>query len=276
MSNFWSFISSSFLNIHWWVVAIGCAFILWKASPSSRFWWSLVITYGLVFLYETYIVKDQFLWLPYLAVIAVMCSISNLIVYVIREEPSSQPTQNDPAEEDEAILYEWDDDLYPLVREELEQGKQDTTLWAKLYAANSGDEKKIKVEYIDSRVKELAGNRTRICGLGVKYYKGKGVKKDYSKAAEYFLEAAKLGNRPALHNIGSCYYTGEGVDKDYAKALEWFLRAAEMGSPLSQCGIGNIYRDGLGVTQDIEEAKKWYLMSAKQGDKDAKKALEEI
>lgn len=276
MNNFWSFIALSFANIHWWVVAIGCALILWKASPSSRFWWSLIITYGLAFWYETYIAKDQFLWLPYLAVIAVMCIIPNSIVWAIRKEPPSESTQSESAKEDEVTLHEWDDDLYPLVWEELEQGKQDTTLWAKLYAAHSGDENKVKAEYIDSRVKELAGNRTRICGLGAKYYEGIGVEKDYSIAAKYFLEAAELGNRPAEHNIGTCYFNGHGVDEDYAKSLEWYLKSAEKGQLDSQRIVGRIYEEGLGVTQDIEEAKKWYLMSAEQGDEAAKEALKEI
>ena len=218
----------------------------------------------------------MFPWLPYLAVIAVMCIIPNWIVWAIRRETPSETTQSDPAKEDEVTLHEWDDDLYPLVWEELEQSKQDTTLWAKLYAAHSGDENKVKAEYIDSRVKELAGNRTRICELGLKYYEGIGVEKDYSKSAKYFLEAAKLGNRPAEHNIGTAYYDGKGVDQDYTKALEWYLKAAEKKNPTSQYMVGIIYQEGLGVTQDIEEAKKWYLMSAEQDYEDAKEALKEI
>jgi len=166
MTVFLLWIAASFLNFHWWLVAFVCAFILWKASPSSRFWWSFIITYGLAFLYETYIAKDVFPWLPYLAVIAVMCIIPNWIVWAIRKETPSEATQSESAKEDEVVLDEWNKDLYGVVWKELEQGKQDTTLWAKLYAAHSGDEQKVKAEYIKSRVMEMAGSRNRLIELG--------------------------------------------------------------------------------------------------------------
>ncbi len=48
----------------------------------------------------------------------------------------------------------------------------------------------------------------------------------------YFTEiynAAEQGDAQAQLNLGVCYWNGNGVAKDYAEAVKWFRKAAEQG-----------------------------------------------
>jgi len=65
--------------------------------------------------------------------------------------------------------------------------------------------------------------------LGVCYYYGNGIRKDYDKAADLFAKAAEQGNANAQKNLGLCYYDGEGVLQDYEKAAHWLSKAEEQG-----------------------------------------------
>ena len=40
---------------------------------------------------------------------------------------------------------------------------------------------------------------------------------------------AEQGVADAQYNLGVCYYNGEGVTKDYAEAVRWWRKAAEQG-----------------------------------------------
>jgi len=51
----------------------------------------------------------------------------------------------------------------------------------------------------------------------------------HSLAAFWFLQAAKRANADAQYNIGRLYYEGKGVRRDYRKAAKWFLASAEHG-----------------------------------------------
>lgn len=53
---------------------------------------------------------------------------------------------------------------------------------------------------------------------------------DYKRAIIFFSEAAEQGDTRAQTRLGVCYYEGKGVPKDYAKAFNWFRKAAEQGS----------------------------------------------
>ena len=52
---------------------------------------------------------------------------------------------------------------------------------------------------------------------------------DNEKAVKWFSKAAEFGNAEAQYNLGICYYEGKGVIKDYEKAVEWHSKAAKHG-----------------------------------------------
>lgn len=65
--------------------------------------------------------------------------------------------------------------------------------------------------------------------LGEKYYHGKGVEKDYQKAAECYMRSAEMGFAPAQFSLGCSYLTGDGVKIGAGKGAEWLEKASAQG-----------------------------------------------
>ncbi len=66
--------------------------------------------------------------------------------------------------------------------------------------------------------------------LATSYKDGKAGIINYSEAAKWYLNAAKLGDSDAMLMLGWIYYEGrlsKGID--IKKAKYWFLKAADMG-----------------------------------------------
>ena len=108
--------------------------------------------------------------------------------------------------------------------------------------------------------------------LGMHYYRGKEIARDYIEAAKWLMKSANQGNADAQLRIGLCYSAGEGVEKDFTKAAGWYRKAAEQGNPSAQLGLAVRYYRGEGVEQDYTEAVKWFMKSAEQGNATAQGA----
>jgi len=124
-----------------------------------------------------------------------------------------------------------------------------------------------------SRVCAEQGDKTCQFNLGLKYFYGKGVPKDYVEAARWYNKAAQQGYARAQFNLGSMYHRGEGVQQDYGEAFRWCQRAAEQGDPNGQSALGYAYFHGEGVSQDFSEAAHWYRKAAEQGNPLAQQGL---
>ena len=114
-----------------------------------------------------------------------------------------------------------------------------------------------------------------MCALGIAYNEGNGVSKDYAKAVEWWSKAASLSDPFAQFALGTCYSEGEGVPKDPAKAAEFYKMAALQGDALAQCALGICYRDGKGVAQDMAKAFEYWKMAAEQGNEKALQLISE-
>lgn len=112
--------------------------------------------------------------------------------------------------------------------------------------------------------------------LGNKFYDGDGVKRDYEKAAECYLESAQKGHAKSQHSLAIMYWYGFGVPQDKQKTAEWYMRAAEQGLTIAQNNLAGSYLIGSGVPQDDTKAAEWYLRAADQGDADAQYSLAEL
>ena len=55
--------------------------------------------------------------------------------------------------------------------------------------------------------------------LGNLFYKGRGVKQDYSEAAKCFRKAAERGHAEAQFNLGKSYYNGHGTNNIIPRPL---------------------------------------------------------
>ena len=105
------------------------------------------------------------------------------------------------------------------------------------------------------------------------YFKGDGVQKDATKAAEWLQKAVAQGNASAKVLLGYLYSIGEGVQKDAAKAAEWFQKAEAQGDAEALTALGEIYAGGHGVPKDLSKAVELYQKAAAQGYADAQGKL---
>lgn len=112
--------------------------------------------------------------------------------------------------------------------------------------------------------------------LGLSYYEGEKVSKDYQKAFELFNEAAEAGNAQAMYKLYGMYYSGEGVVRDCTKAVEWVRKAAEVGNTDAMTSLGLRYYYGDGAKKDYEKAADWYSKAAEAGSSRAMLLLAEM
>ena len=112
--------------------------------------------------------------------------------------------------------------------------------------------------------------------IGVIYYKGQGVPRDYLEALNWFKKAALQNNSLAQFNAGYMYEKGEGIPQDYGAAKEWYEKAANQGNQLAQYNLGFMYEKGQGVVRDEVQALKWYNLASIQGESKAKMARDRV
>ena len=122
----------------------------------------------------------------------------------------------------------------------------------------------------------ISGDDARIAAiacakLGDCYRFGKGVKADYSKAFDYYLEGVLLSNHPVcLYKLGDMYHTGEFVKQDSKKAYFIYCKAKSMSQPFLNDSyseilvrLAKLMIDGAGTDKDVAGALR-YLEMAKR------------
>lgn len=101
--------------------------------------------------------------------------------------------------------------------------------------------------------------------LGYLYHYGKGVPQNLRKAVKFYKLSATQNDNLAFHNLGIVYENGHGVSQDYEKAIKYYKIAAKSGFAESQNEVGLMFLAGLGVSQNFEKAVYWFGLSANQG-----------
>lgn len=96
---------------------------------------------------------------------------------------------------------------------------------------------------------------------------------DYKSAFNNFEEAYKLGNLAAGSMVGIMYYRGLHVERDYKKAVKYLIEAADKGEPFAQFHLAQCYKNSHGVPHDKQKALELLQKAAKQGYEPAKKEL---
>jgi TPR repeat protein len=117
------------------------------------------------------------------------------------------------------------------------------------------------------------GHSAAQCRLGVCYYRGEGVSKNYPEAVKWFQKAVDSGISMAYFHLGCCYYFGKGVDRDQTKAFLMFHDAALKGDALATYCVGKCYYIGHGPTKDYKLATQWYQKAADMELTDAQISL---
>lgn len=161
-----------------------------------------------------------------------------------------------------------------IVEQMLTQGSPDaeTTTGIGYGAGSPGYEKNPEkaIEYFKSAAKK---NRPRAAlALGSMYYLGEGVEKNLDEARRYFRQAADAGNAYATLRLGQLACDEE----DWTKAVEYWREAANDGESDAMFLLGTLYLEGLGVGRSREMAAKLYRKAAEHGSEQAARRLEEL
>jgi TPR repeat protein len=115
-----------------------------------------------------------------------------------------------------------------------------------------------------------AGNADAEHLLGLMYYMGRGVQRDYKQAFAWHYKAAVQGKADAQYVVGAMYYTGNAVPQDQKMAVTWFRKAAEQGHAEAQHALGLMYRYHVaGMPQDVVIAYMLWNLAAANGSANA-------
>ena len=101
------------------------------------------------------------------------------------------------------------------------------------------------------------GDKNAMFHYGTCYEQGWGVKRDFSKALEWYQKAADQDQKNAFGAIGGLYRLGKGVPVDPKKSAEWFTKGAEHEDENSMLCLGNCYYTGFGTKKDYKQAAHW-------------------
>ena len=97
--------------------------------------------------------------------------------------------------------------------------------------------------------------------------------KNYSLALKEITPLARAGHADAQHLLGLMYYMGRGVARDYNTALLWHRKAADQGKADAQYVVGAMYYTGNSVPADARTAVSWFRRAAARGHVEAQHAL---
>ncbi len=98
---------------------------------------------------------------------------------------------------------------------------------------------------------------------------------DYNpkRAAELYMESAKLGCGIAKYQLGKLFLRGEHLPKNIEYALRWLEESAEEKNQYAEYLLGKIFLKGEDAEQNTERAEELLKRSAEQGNKYAAYAL---
>ena len=109
--------------------------------------------------------------------------------------------------------------------------------------------------------------------IGLLYFNGQGVAKDYKKAYEWIKKAADQEEAYPMFLLGQLYDFGFFVKKDDEMAFKWYKKAAEKEDANALFKIGCCYDDGIAVSPDVDVAMEWYGKAVDKGHTGAMNAI---
>jgi TPR repeat protein len=84
--------------------------------------------------------------------------------------------------------------------------------------------------FTDTKIRAEKGYSVPQYELGLMYYNGKGILRDYAESVKWYRRSAEQGDADAQSNLGNMYYKGEGVPRDYTKAYAYWIIAGAKGN----------------------------------------------
>lgn len=106
--------------------------------------------------------------------------------------------------------------------------------------------------------------------LGLRYYQGIMVSKDYEQAFIWISKAAAQNHLRAQSYLGEMYARGQGVSKKYVDGAALLKKTAHAGDADGQYFLGMLYVDGIGVPKSPFRAMGWFEKAYEQNHIQAK------
>jgi len=123
-------------------------------------------------------------------------------------------------------------------------------------------------EYSNSNYSQASKSADEQYELGVRYVTGKGVARDYKKAAKIFEPLAQAGDERAQWELGRilCFPSDiTGLQRDFKRAAKLFEQSAAKGHPGGQRDYGIMLYFGDGVKRDRKHAVELLEPLAQEG-----------
>ena len=129
-----------------------------------------------------------------------------------------------------------------------------------LKAANEGNYTKAKNIFEDVCKNLIFSNNPTACyNLGIMYYNGFGVDKNYSMAKQYFEKAAENGFIDSYSQLVII----ENKEQNIKKALDYAKKGCNLNSAMSCFYAGAIYYDGDNIEKNLTLAKHFWKKALK-------------
>jgi TPR repeat protein len=99
---------------------------------------------------------------------------------------------------------------------------------------------------------------------------------EYKKAYALWKPMAENGDLYAQNYLGIQYYLGLGVDRNFQAANKWFEKSASGGFADAQYNLGAMYENGEFVEKSFIDAYKWFYAAKENGNTHAEKRMQAL
>lgn len=140
-------------------------------------------------------------------------------------------------------------------------------------------EKALAVGDVDRAFRELSAlydGQEAAYRLGLRFESGKGVRRNQSRAWQWFKRAADRGHAEAQVKVAEYLAEGVGTIIDRRKALAYYRKAADQGHTGAQAKLGLWLLNGIGTDVNYVEAVRHLRAAAEAGEPLAVSALERL
>ena len=98
----------------------------------------------------------------------------------------------------------------------------------------------------------------------------------WAVSVQWYRRSAEQGDPGARYGLGLAYYRGRGVPRDRARAFELMLQSARSGYVIAEYGVGLSYEDGHGTQRDLAKSRRWIQRAADKGLEEAREKLRSL
>lgn len=106
-------------------------------------------------------------------------------------------------------------------------------------------------------------------GVAVATLSGSGATAGSGSEIASLKSAAESGDKDSRFRLGMMYYNGDGVSKNYSEAFRYLEPLARDGYTGAFFPVAEMYHGGWGVTKDRDKAEYYYTKAAEAGNRKA-------